>query len=71
MFTFPFVPKISSYPTGIDVLDVFDIALSSLFRFIQLFMQSRKGEEMGHWNNTALPKTFLVNENVSTKPDQN
>lgn len=42
MFTLPLLPKIQSYPTGIDVLDVFDITLSSLFGFIQLFMQPRK-----------------------------
>lgn len=66
MFT-SFIPKTASYPTGIDILDVFDVALSCLFRFIQLFMQPRKGEK---WvTGTALLKTFLVYEKVPAHPD--
>lgn len=34
-----------TYPTRIDILDVFDIALGSLFRFIQLLMKSKKGHK--------------------------
>lgn len=69
MLTSPFIPKLSSYPTGIDILDVFDVALSCLFRFIQLFMQPTKGKKWGHWNKAALLKTFLVYENIPAHPD--
>lgn len=34
-----------TYPTRIDILDVFDIALGSLFRFIQLLMKPKKGHK--------------------------
>lgn len=69
MFTLPFIPKISSYPTGVDILDVFDIALSCLFRFIQLFVQPRIGEKQGTGTRLHRQRPFLVYEEVPTQSD--
>lgn len=54
-----------THPTRIDILYVFDIALSSLLRFIQLFMKPRKEEKKTKVCFCLKDKTTTIREATS------